>query len=248
MLKEDRLNLIVDQVIKDKKVLLPELSTLLNVSEDTVRRDIKELSDRGVLKAVRGGAVAHSPNPLHFRARQNWVVGEKKIIASKAAGLLKGGQVVFFDGGTTTLALAEAIPESLKITVVTNSFPVAAVLEDHPTAEVIFAGGRLSKTAFATVGYETIRVFEGIHADCCFLGICSIHPTLGVTALEHEDALLKSTMVRKSRQVFALATIEKLDTAEPYFVCPGADLAAIVTDAPEDEKLEKYRQAGLMVI
>ncbi|HXB91782.1 MAG TPA: DeoR/GlpR family DNA-binding transcription regulator [Puia sp.] len=248
MLKEDRLNLILEQVHKDQKVLLPELSARLQVSEYTIRRDIKILSERGLLKAVRGGALAHSPVPLHFRDRQHHDVGQKKIMAAKAIGFLQEGQVVFFDGGTSALAIAEAIPKDLKITAITNSFPVASVLEDHPRAELIFAGGRLCKTSFTTTGHETLQLFNSVRADICFLGVCSIHPDAGVTVMDYEDALLKRALVNRSEKVIALATLEKLDTAEPYFVCPVKDLHGILTDAADNDLVLKYKAEGVRVI
>jgi DeoR/GlpR family transcriptional regulator of sugar metabolism len=249
IMKEERLQLILEHLSRDRKVLLSELSGLLHVSEDTIRRDIKILSDRGLLKAVRGGAVAHSPIPHHYRAREKYEVSQKKIIALKALNFIKEGQVVLFDGGTSTLAVAENIPADMKITVVTNSFPVANALEDHPSVEVIFAGGRLYKTSFTTVGFETMQTFKNIHADLCLLGVCSIHPEIGFTSMDYEDAQIKKTMVNMSKRTIALATLEKTGTAEPYFVCPIADIDTIITDElPDHEKLKVYKDAGISIV
>ena len=98
MLKEERFQIILDQLGHEQKVYLGHLSTLLNVSEDTVRRDIKELADQGLLKSVRGGAVPHSPGPHHFRDRIKYDNEQKQIIAKKTLQFLKDGQVVIFDG------------------------------------------------------------------------------------------------------------------------------------------------------
>ena len=133
---------------------LKSLSKALGISEYTVRRDLKELTDQGLLKAVRGGAVPHSPTPHHFQDRLHYKSHEKKVIAEKALGLLHNGQVVVFDRGTTALAIASILPPDLQITVVTNSFPVVSVLESHPNIEVLFAGGRLYKSAFTSIGHD----------------------------------------------------------------------------------------------
>ncbi|WP_255697680.1 DeoR/GlpR family DNA-binding transcription regulator [Fulvivirga ligni] len=123
MLKEERFQYILDELSKNNKVLLDKLSDELNVSIDTIRRDIKELDTQGLLKAVRGGAVPHSPNPLNFMDRLDYDSEAKQIIANKALSLFHDGQTVIFDGGTSTLAIANLLPKELKLTVVTNSFP-----------------------------------------------------------------------------------------------------------------------------
>lgn len=249
MLKEERLQAILDQLSQDSKVRLDALSELLNVSEDTIRRDIKELDMRGLLKAVRGGAVLHSPVPHHYRDREKHDIGTKKIIATKALDFLQDGQVVFFDGGTSVVALAASLPANLKITVVTNSFPVVNVLEDHPNVEVIFAGGRLYKTSFTTMGQETLDTFSRVRADICFLGICSIHESMGVTAMDYEDAQVKKTMVEKAAKTIAMSSLEKTNTVEPFYICPVTDLDVIITEAEPDNKLLKgFGEMGIEVV
>ncbi|TKC06155.1 DeoR/GlpR family DNA-binding transcription regulator [Pedobacter frigoris] len=249
MIKEERKQQIIDHIGKEGKVLLGDLSKLLNVSEDTVRRDIKELSDEGLLKAVRGGAILHSPIPLHYREREHYDVGHKEIIAEKALKFIKNGLVIIFDAGTSALAVATKLPKELKITVITNSFPVANVLEDHPNAEVIFVGGRLNKSSFSTMGYEAIQTIKNVRADICFLGICSIDLNLGVTGLNYEDSQIKKTMVETSKQIIALSTFEKLNTAENYYICAANEINTIITDIdPDRSDLQHYKDAGIEII
>jgi len=247
MIKDERLDQILAHVIREGSMSLNDLSVSLNVSEDTIRRDIKMLSDKGLLKAVRGGAIAHSPNPHHFRARENHDIAQKRIIASKAMQFLTDGQVVFMDGGTSVQVFAEMIPPDKKITVVTHSFPVASVLEDHPNAEIIFAGGRLSKSAFTTTGHETILAFKNFRADLCLLGVCSIHPTIGLTTVTYEEAQVKRTMIEMSGKTIALSTIDKLNTAESYYIGKANDIDSIVTEVePGDERLSIYKDSGMV--
>jgi len=249
MVKEERLQIIIDTLEKDNKVRLDQLSNLLKVSEDTVRRDIKELDTQGLLRAVRGGAIARSPIPQHYREREKYNQQHKQIIAAKALQFLKDGQVVFFDGGTSVVALAAALPKDLKITVITNSFPVANILEDHPCTEVIFAGGKLHKTAFTTMGQETIDTFRKIRADICMLGICSLHHSMGITSIIYEDAQLNNTMINQAQKTIALSALEKIDTVEPYYVCPVTDVDVIITETePENTALDAYRHLGIEVV
>jgi DeoR/GlpR family transcriptional regulator of sugar metabolism len=249
MLKEERFQLILNKLSEDQKVTLKSLSKQLKVSEYTVRRDLKELTDQGLLKAVRGGAVPHSPTPHHFADRMHYQSDVKKIIAAKAAGLLQNGQVVAFDGGTTALAIASILPQDLQITVVTNSFPVADVLESHPNIEVLFAGGRLYKSAFSTIGHDAIRFFQNIRADLYFMGICSIHPTIGVTTINYEEAEVKKAIVDVSKQVVALTPHERINTAEAFFICPATTVDIIITDEEGREVTEKhFKDSGIEVM
>jgi len=246
MIKAERLQLITEHIYKEKKVLLADLSRLLDVSEDTVRRDIKELSDQGLLKAVRGGAISRSSTPHHYREREHYDVSHKQIMAEKAIRHIKNGQVVLFDSGTSVLAIATLLPRDLEITVITNSFPVANVLEDHPSVEVIFLGGRLNKSSFSTAGHEVIQTIRGIRPDICFLGICSIDLTSGITGISYDDSQVKKAMVETSKQIIALATLEKLGTTEPYYITSMNDIDIIITDIdPEDKSLSLYRDAGI---
>ncbi len=231
--KEERQEVILAHVSDVRKVNMKSLSERLSVSTDTIRRDIKELADQGLLKATRGGAIAHSPIPIHFRDREKYDVSGKQQIALKAIAELQDGQVVLFDGGTSTLAIAMNLPKELRITVVTNSFPVVNVLEDHPNVEVIFAGGRLIKPGFNTSGPETMKAFENISADICFLSIYSIHAEVGISSRDYEDALMKKAMVKNARRVIGLATLNKINTAEAFFICPATDLDLLLTDASD---------------
>lgn len=249
MKKEERQKVILEYLSKEHRLTLTELSAYLNVSEDTVRRDVKELSDQGLLKAVRGGAVAPSPIPLHFRKREKHDLENKKIIAEKAISFLKDGQVVFIDGGTTSLALVASFPYDLKITVITNSFPVAALVEDLPNIELIFAGGKMCKTSFTTASIETIDFFRNFRADICILGLCSIHHERGVTGILYDDSQIKKNMIQNSNFVIALGSAEKIDTAESYFVCPLRDINVLVTNiSPDDEIFQAYKKSGVTIV
>jgi len=249
MIKAERQQLLTDHINNKHSAQLKELSELLNVSEDTVRRDIKELSDMGLIKAVRGGAIAHSPVPHHFREREFLQLEQKEIIAQKAVNYISDGQVVFFDGGTSSLAVAAALPKDRYIIAVTNSFPVVNALEDHPLAEVIFLGGRLNKKSFTTVGIETIEAIRNIKADVSFLGICSIDLSVGITTIDYDDALSKRNIIANSKFVIALSTINKIGTAEPFYVCPVNAIDMILTDVAIDKELNAaFHQEGVTIV
>ena len=249
MLKEERFKRILETLFKDQKVTLNKLSKQLNVSNYTVRRDLKELTNQGLLMAVRGGAIPHSPTPHNFADRLHYQSDVKKGIAQKALTLLHPGQVVVFDGGTTAMYIASILPRELQITVVTNSFPVVSTLESHPNVDVLFAGGRLHKTAFTAIGHDTIRFFKNIRADIYFMGICSIHPTIGVTTINYEESEVKKAIVGVSKNVVALAPHERVNTAEAFFICPTSNVNTIITDEEGLEVTAKtFKDFGITVM
>lgn len=248
MMKAERQNTILEYLAKDHKVLLEQISKVLDVSEDTVRRDIKELADKGLLKAVRGGAISRASDPLHFKERQYIDIEYKKIIAEKVLDYIRPGMVVLIDSGTSTLAAAANLPKDIELTVVTNSFPVASILEDHPKIGVLFMGGRLDKNTFSTTGHETIQAIKNIHADVCLLGICSIDLKLGVTGASYEDSLIKKTMVENSKYVIALSTTDKLESSASFHICKTTQLNVIITESdPLDLNLKAYTKAGVEI-
>jgi DeoR/GlpR family transcriptional regulator of sugar metabolism len=249
MLKEERFQYILRKISEDQKVTLKSLSNDLSVSDYTIRRDLKELTDKGLLTAVRGGAIPHTPTPHHFLDRLNYKIDEKKAIAEKAVKFIRDGQVIVLDGGTTALNISSLLPPGLKITVVTNSFPVVSVLEVHPNIDVLFAGGRLHKGSFTATGYDTIRFFNNIRADIYFMGICALHPTSGVTTISYEESEVKKAIVDVSKQVIAVTPHDRLNSAEAFFICPLSSVDTIITDGESAETMEEFsRQTGVKVI
>jgi DeoR/GlpR family transcriptional regulator of sugar metabolism len=198
MLKEERQQQILGWLQKDRKVILSDLSKNLNVSADTIRRDIKELSAQKLLKEVRGGAIPHAPGPHDLKERANFASRQKQLMAKKAVQLLKKGQVVLLDSGTSTLAVASILPKDMGLTIFTNSYPIVNMLEERKDVEVFFAGGRLFRESMITMGHDTINFFEGIRADICFLGICSIDLEIGITGHHYEECAVKKAMIKSS--------------------------------------------------
>jgi len=247
MLTAERRNEILIRLNRDGKVVASELVDELGVSDDTVRRDLRELAADGLVQRVHGGALPPTTPMPSFAQRLQVSREAKGHLAEAALPLLEGAQVIVLDGGTTSLELARRLPPQRDCTVLTNSPPVAAALAEHPAVEVILIGGRLLKEAQVAVGAEAISALHNVRADACVLGICSLHPELGVTTLEHDESYVKRAMVESSAEVIALATADKLNTAAPWVVSPLADVTHLVTDADEDLTAD-YAAAGVSVV
>jgi DeoR/GlpR family transcriptional regulator of sugar metabolism len=152
---------------------------------------------------------------------------------------LRPGQVVILDGGTTTLQVARHLPLDLQATIVTNSPPIAIALAEHPHIEVVMLGGQLYKKALVNVGAATIEALGMIRADLCLLGVCSLHPEVGISVQNLDEAHVKRVMISRSAEVVGLATAAKLDTAATYLVTAST----VVT-----ETLTEYKDLGLTII
>jgi DeoR/GlpR family transcriptional regulator of sugar metabolism len=247
MLTAERRHAILSRVERDGRVVASELVASLGVSEDTVRRDLQNLAEQGLLQRVHGGALASAPATISFTQRLEVSHEEKAALAEAALPLLAGARVIVLDGGTTNLELARRLPLLFDGTVVTNSPPVASVLANHPKAAVILAGGRLLKDAQVAVGAAAVEAFHTVRADICVLGICSLHPDVGVTTPDDEEASVKRAMVASAGEVIALATADKLRTASPWVVAQLADIDHLVTDG-SGELTRPYTTAGIDVV
>jgi DeoR/GlpR family transcriptional regulator of sugar metabolism len=249
MLTAERRQHILATLRRDGKVLASELSVALGVSEDTIRRDLRELAEADLLQRVHGGALPRSPAAASFAARQGQAPSAKQVIARAAAQLVRDGQVIILDGGTTTLQVAQRLPVDLRATVVTNSPPIAIVLAEHPQVEVVIVGGRLYKHSLVAIGAGAVETLRAIRADICMLGVCSLHPQDGISVPDLEEAHVKRAMIAGAAEVVALASAEKLGTAAPYIVGPIGDLTHIVTEREiPDEVLAAYRAQGITLI
>ena len=249
MLTEERRQVILERLRRDGRVVAAEVSSSLAVSADTVRRDLRELAEAGLLRRVHGGALPATVGARPYAARLEQAPDAKAAIARATSGLLRQGQVILLDSGTTTLEVARHLSPELEATVITNSPPIAVALADHPGVEVIVLGGALVKEAQALVGAATIEALRSVRADVLVLGVCSLHPEIGITVLELEESYVKRAMIANAAEVVAVSSAEKLGSAGPYVIGPLEELTYLVTEesAPA-EQLDEYRVAGVEVV
>ncbi len=219
------------------------------MSEDTVRRDLRELDKAGLLQRVHGGALPRSPTSIHYAEREKESTDAKRSIGAATAQLLRPGEVVVLDGGTTPLSVAEHLPADLALTVVTHSLPALEVLARHAKAECIVVGGRLFKAARVAVGIAAVDAYRMLRPDSCVLGAAGIHPEAGVTTFDGEEAEVKRAMVEHSTRVIVVVAGEKLGTVAPYLLMPITRMTHVVTDrTASPEVLRSLREMGIEVV
>jgi len=249
MLKAERHKIILAKIAVEQKVSTIQLALDLNISEDTIRRDLNELNKKGFLEKVYGGAFPIVNKPANIFDITIVNKEKKNKIGQKALRLLADGQVIIMSGGTTNLAFARLIPTDFKATIYTYSLPIAMQLSQHPFIELIFIGGKLQKNAMVTIGMDVVQVLSKLKADICFMGSSSINVRTGLTEMGYEVSLVKKAMMKASDKVVCMVTSEKLNTKMPYVVCEINLLNIIITDLnPAIPMLDEYVKAGVKLI
>ncbi|AML58444.1 hypothetical protein AXX16_2747 [Serratia rubidaea] len=249
MLTSQRKKLILEKLAREGQVLAKQLSEMFGLSEDTIRRDLRELDSEGLLQRVHGGALPVSPAIAPFAERNQQESGAKRAIARAAAAMILPGQVAIVDGGTTSAELVKQLPLSLQATIVTHSPSVAVGLVDHPQIEVILIGGRLYKHSIVTVGAAAVEAMSHIRADLYFMGVTGVHPSAGLSTGDLEEAYIKRALAARAAETVVLASAAKLNTASQYAIGDITLAQSIIVERDTDQALiSPLQQAGVSVI
>ena len=228
MLTQERKAHILSILEKTGSVIAKDVSRDLQLSEDTIRRDLRELAQLGHLKRVHGGAVPVSPAIVPFAGRVAIASPEKTAIGHYAAQMIESGQVVFLDGGTTALQLARQIPKSLQATIVTHSPNVAMELINHDKIDVEIIGGRLLRHSVVTCGAATLTWLDRYRPDLCFIGATGLHRDKGITTGHSEEAEVKRAVIARSGSAVILASSEKLGAVSSFVLADWPDIDGII--------------------
>jgi DeoR family transcriptional regulator, fructose operon transcriptional repressor len=249
MLKEERHEFILNEVRVRNRVLLTDIASKLSISEDTVRRDLKYLDERGQIKKVHGGAISNSFHLYTYKEQEIYAHESKSIIARKAHSLLKDGQVILMSGGTTNLEFARFFPKTLKATIFTPSLPVAMQLLEHENIQTVFLGGRLSHDAQIALGAETVQTISQIRADLCFLGTGHLDLVHGLSEFDWDVVQLKKAMIQASKKIISLTISEKINSSHVYKVCDITTIHTLITELhPTHEFLQPFKNVGLEIL
>ena len=249
MLAAQRREYLLQTLRRDGKIVAKDVAAGLGLSEDSVRRDLRELAAEGLCQRVYGGALPVSPAIADYAGRSTVSVPGKQQVAAAAVSLIRPGGTVIMDGGTTALALARAMPPSLACTVITHSPTVAAALVEHPAAEVLILGGKLFKHSAVACGAAAMEAAQQVSADVFFMGVTGVHPDAGLTTGDADEAAMKRALASRAAETYVLGSAEKIGTASPYEVIPFSQASAIITDAPpESAIIQELRARQVEVI
>lgn len=245
MLTLERKTHILKALQRDGRIVAKAVSQELGLSEDTIRRDLRELAGQGLLQRVHGGALPASPAVADLVARQSLSPEGKTALGRAAAKMVKPGQIIFLDGGTTAIQIARHLDPNLKATFVTHSPNVAVALADHTGIEVELIGGRLFRHSMVAVGATAAEAIARIRADLYFLGVTGVHAEMGLTTGDPEEAAIKRALSRQSAETIVLASREKLGAVSPFQIQQLADIDVLVVEGGLPMELtDPFQQAG----
>ncbi|GAA5025660.1 DeoR/GlpR family DNA-binding transcription regulator [Microbacterium fluvii] len=228
MLAAARKDLLLERLRRDRRVVAKEVAAELGLSEDSIRRDLRELDAAGLAVRVYGGALPASPAVVDYASRAAVATDSKRLVAAAAVTLIGEGSTVILDGGTTTLAMVAALPRTLRCTIVTHSPTIAAALLEHD-ADVFLIGGQLFKHSAVTCGAAAAEAAGRITADLFFVGVTGVHPTAGLTTGDADEAAMKRTLASRAAETYVLASEEKIGAASRFEVLPLAAVAGVIT-------------------
>ncbi|WP_405144175.1 DeoR/GlpR family DNA-binding transcription regulator [Sphaerisporangium sp. NBC_01403] len=252
MLPAERRRRIAAEVAARPSVKTEELAELFSVSGETIRRDLLRLQGDGLVERVHGGATpAERPRAVEdsYAQRRALNVAGKQAMARAAVSLLRPGDTVILDVGTSVAEIARAIPVTWTGRVLTNSLPVGAELADRPGVEVLVSGGRTRSGDLALAGGQTVAFFADYYADLAFLGSGGVHPAAGLTDYHSDEVDVRRVMLDHSTRCYAIADATKLGVIAARHVCPLDRLTGLISDGTPDEGLaEALATAGVRLV
>ena len=247
---EERKINIVEYIQKYRKATVPELCAAFDVSSATIRNDLRELENSGLILRTHGGAMVKSKTGFELTDKQKQAHSsdEKQRIGKFAIGLVEDGDTIILDTGTTTSELAKLLHTKQNINVVTNDYHIASILEDFETVEVIFMGGTVRKGFHCTVGIPGRDMLNSLSVDKAFMGANSFSFEKGASTPDINHAETKRAMIAIATKIILLCDSTKWGKNSFAQFIDAEKLDVFVTDSIEDIDKRKLEELGVEVI
>lgn len=249
MLPVERQRMILSHLGKNGNVSVIDLCNMFNVSEMTIRRDLTSLQSQGLLKRTYGGAIPTEPAffEISQRAKLSMFIEEKKQIGVYCADLVKDGDVVFLDSGTTTLQIAKAL-KGRPITVLTNDLNIASELLDCHTVTMFIVGGELNRENNNLLGSKAIGFFDDIRGDVLFLAVEGVDENAGFTVPDLDEVPIKRRMMGSVDKVYVVSDHSKLGRNSMGIIAPIDGVTALITDSGASEDILRPLQEKVQIL
>lgn len=247
---EERKQRILEFIDEQSRASVQQLAEFFQVSESTIRRDLTEMEDAGLLKRTHGGAISLTNVNFEpsFSEKETSSKLEKQAIAKKAAELIEEGDTILLDAGTTTLELARELKYFSKLTVITNAVNITQELSSHPGIEVIVAGGILRKETLAMVGPMVEQALDMIRVDKLFLATNGFDMEAGLTTPNLIEAATKRKMLKTARRVILLMDNSKVGVISRAKVAEIQEIDEIVIDDAVDQNIvNRLKTVGIHI-
>jgi DeoR/GlpR family transcriptional regulator of sugar metabolism len=249
VLTAQRKKQILARLSRDGQVIAKDLAQEWHTSEDSIRRDLRELARDGKLQRVHGGALPSSLADGNLQVRESVSVREKVALGKAGAAMIRPGQVVILDGGTTALQIARHLTPELRATIVTHSPTVAVELAAHPHIEIVILGGRLFRHSMVTVGATLIDAASRLRADLYFMGVTGVHPKGGLSTGDPEEAAVKRALHERAGETIVLASSEKLLAASAFLVVPIGEVSTLVVPSKTPRRtIDTLKKSGVRIV
>ena len=245
---EERKQMIVETVNKNIKTTVNELCEKFSVSPATVRNDLRELEEAGLLKRTHGGAICNNRATFEPNAYQKEVerIEQKRAIAGVAAAYVNEGDTIALDTGTTTFELAKLLVGFKNLTVVTNDLQIAAYLERNAYANIIMAGGAVRRNFHCTAGQKALDTIIDLNVDKAFVGVNGVSLERGLSTPNIDTANVKTAIINISDETFLLADSSKFNKNSFVKFADIEEIQVVITDDELDgETLESIRSLGI---
>ena len=233
MHKTARQKYLIDILSEKGQITISELVDRLQVSADTLRRDLSDLEKQGLAQKNHGGAIALNLSAMNRQNRNTLLPDTKKRLGKMVAEKIPGGSTLFLDAGSTVLAVATQIQGPM--TVITPSLDIAQHFSTRADIQLILLGGKWDMQQRLFAGSATVSLLERYRADIAVLGTCALHADLGLSASPEADAEVKRAMLAASAEHWLVADHMKLNHCEPWLVAGLADIHQLFLDRPWDE-------------
>jgi DeoR family transcriptional regulator of aga operon len=236
MLDAGRRQRIVDLVEQRNGATVNELSEYFGISAATVRRDLLQLSEQGLIERAHGGAVSKRPRRSYafpeppVLTRASVQVEEKQCIGRAAAKYVKDGEIIIVNGGTTTGEMVPHLAERQDLTVITNALNITSLLSHYPNIKVIVLGGALRHSELSMLGALTEDALQNLRADKLFMGTPAIHPEYGLSADDLTEVQSDRNIMAAAREIIVLADHTKFGRIATMRQAPMERIRRVITD------------------
>lgn len=250
MFPKERQDFIEKSIKEHNSIKVNKIAEHFNVSESTIRRDLQEMEKMKLLVRTHGGAVSINKRNFEpsFMEKGSENQEEKDYIGEIAASMIKEGDTIILDSGTTTLQIAKKIKVN-NVTVVTNSIDVAYELSTKESINVIVIGGELRERTRAMVGHLSVDALKGFKVDKAFIGVNGISIEDGISTPNIVESRTKKAMVESANEVILVADSTKFTNVSFSIVCPIEDVDKIVTTRKSNQyDLNRYKELGIEII
>jgi DeoR/GlpR family transcriptional regulator of sugar metabolism len=247
MWAEERSHRIMSLLATQARLETDSLAEALNVSRETIRRDLLKLEAEGKVRRVHGGVVpVELPPEKPFEVRRQANAAAKQRIAKAAARMIEPGQCCFVDAGTTTAAFATELAKLRGVSVITNSLDVARILRNaHPEGDILLLGGQLGIDVPATYGEITISQIERFRPDTAIISPVGLHPEHGATDYFLPEAEIARAMIANAGRLIMLADRSKLGEVSRVRLCGCDAIDVLIVDQGENSVVTTMKKAGV---